>query len=397
MPESIDLPRGEGWTVRELRPADAPALQDLFEAGADYFERCYGVPPGPAEGESAFVALPDGANREDKSLYGVFDDGGSLVGVVDAVRGWPQADTLMLGLLLVAPEWRDRGVGAAVLEGMADAWRAAGMRRIRVGVVRRNARALAFYSRLGFTEAERVVRRLGTADREIVVLVRKLAAGGEPDGAARTLFAPVVVFDMDGTLLDSQEACVSALRQALDVFGVHVELDETELALVMARPSDERYATVLPADRAQDEARFREAVRAFERETVPAKARPFQGALEALTALRERGCRLALVTDSSPAYFELAREALGARGVFGYEACTGQEGRSKAELISEAVRVLGGGPATVVGDRARDVEAARAAGARAVLVSWGWPDDAEAAPDVKVGSFEELVAEAGCV
>ena len=52
--------------------------------------------------------------------------------------------------LCIAPDWRGRGIGTALIEAVAAEGRARGYPALRVDVVDRNARARALYERLGF-------------------------------------------------------------------------------------------------------------------------------------------------------------------------------------------------------------------------------------------------------
>ena len=63
------------------------ALQAVFEAAPRYFEAWCGGPPGPAEAQSTFTALPPGSSYDDKRVFGLYA-GDAMIGVADVVRGW---------------------------------------------------------------------------------------------------------------------------------------------------------------------------------------------------------------------------------------------------------------------------------------------------------------------
>lgn len=101
-------------TVREqIEPEDERAVLDLFASCADYFEAATGGPSAPGDVQSLFYALPEGASPDDKRLFLVLD-GEHVIGLVDAVVGYPDARSVAVGLFLVHPGHRRRGVGAAV-------------------------------------------------------------------------------------------------------------------------------------------------------------------------------------------------------------------------------------------------------------------------------------------
>ena len=111
------------------------------------------------------------------------------------------------------------------------------------------------------------------------------------------------------------------------------------------------------------------------------------------------GRRLAVATSKPRAFAEPLIDALGFRGVF--EAVFAPEldlhVESKTTTVGRALctRSDADGPATMVGDRHVDMEAARAHGLRAVGVTWGFGTAAElraAGADVLVSSPSRLPA-----
>lgn len=162
------------WRLRDLSPADVPEVQALMDASEDYFLTCFGLPPGPHEAEQEFEALPPGATRRKKRVVGVEGVDGRLLGVIDEVADWPRVGTLMLGLVLLRPEARGRGIGRAVLEARRVEWRQLGLTRVRVGVVAANVASLRFFERYGFARVQHVSRDDAPHPYEIEVLEREL-------------------------------------------------------------------------------------------------------------------------------------------------------------------------------------------------------------------------------
>ncbi len=159
-----------------LRPADSALLQALLASAADYFLLVYGAPPGPSAAESAFADRPPGTRPEDKHLLGLFDHAGALIGVLDAVRDYPQPGTWWLGLLLLAPEHRGRGLGTQAYFAF-ERWAARlGARAIGLGIVEGNERACRFWRRIGFAPGERrPPAKFGEREHVVLVMVRSLA------------------------------------------------------------------------------------------------------------------------------------------------------------------------------------------------------------------------------
>lgn len=161
----VPVPAIAGYTLRYLTPEDGPQAQALCERAADYLEMIMGLPPGPAEAQSLYLAVPPGKDGSDKALLGIFD-GETLIGAVDAVRDYPEPGEWWLGLLLLDPEHRGQGIGAATLRAFSEWTAMMGARGVRLGVVEQNARALAFWRRHGFIELERrLPSRFGARER----------------------------------------------------------------------------------------------------------------------------------------------------------------------------------------------------------------------------------------
>ncbi|MGW0413754.1 N-acetyltransferase family protein [Streptomyces collinus] len=112
----IDVP-GERVRVREPGPADEGPLLTLFGECEDWFLAATGLPPGPGDVQSLFYALPKGARPEDKVLL-VLERDGAVAGLVDAVRNHPEPGAVAVGLFLLAPWARGRGLGRALAESL---------------------------------------------------------------------------------------------------------------------------------------------------------------------------------------------------------------------------------------------------------------------------------------
>jgi len=180
------------------------------------------------------------------------------------------------------------------------------------------------------------------------------------------------VFDMDGTLTIAVHD-FAAIRRAL-------EIPEEDDIL--------HHLAALPADEA---AAKRAWLLEHERELAYA-ARPAVGARELLHALRERGCRLGVLTRNAHELALVTLQAVGMGDCFLPEDILGRdEAPPKPHpggLLHLAER-WGVSPASMlmVGDYRFDLECARAAGARGVLVNVPhneWPELADLyAPDCR--------------
>ena len=141
-----------GHSVHVLTAGDGEDLQAIFESDPEYFERTFGLPPGPAEAQSTFTALPEGKTYSDKLLLGVTAQApAALVGVVDAIRDYPSPGIWTLGLLFIAPTARRKGVATRVLRGFIEWGASRGARQFRAVVPIENKSSQRLLERVGFS------------------------------------------------------------------------------------------------------------------------------------------------------------------------------------------------------------------------------------------------------
>lgn len=176
----IDVP-GERVLVREPLPSDEAPLLDLFEACEDWFVAATGLPSGPGDVQSLFYGLPEGAEPDDKVLL-VLERDGVVTGLVDAVRNHPVPGAVAVGLFLLAPWARGRGLGRALAESLLA--HAEGVSLVTASVPPGWRSGERFLQRLGFTlgaEAPRAAevgnRRAGPRERGLRRAELRLAAG----------------------------------------------------------------------------------------------------------------------------------------------------------------------------------------------------------------------------
>ena len=207
---------------------------------------------------------------------------------------------------------------------------------------------------------------------------------------------PVVLFDLDGTLIDSGPIIVASMKHAsLTVLGR--EPDEERVRAAIGGPGLIAQMRDLDPDRVDE---LIDAYRAHN-EPLHEELEAFADVLELLPVLRAEGRRLGIVTakrlrtvdlalDRFPVLRETAEVLIGAED-------TERHKPDPAPLL-EAVRRLDVDPEAVayVGDSPFDVRAAKAAGMLAVAVGWGGIhyDDRllEEEPDLLVHTAEQLHA-----
>lgn len=141
--------------LRPIAPEEVDAVQELIEADPAYVERVTGLPPGPADAQSLLMIVPPELPPERKTVYGVRDDSGALVGLVDVLRGYPDEATAYVGLLQIRADLQGRGLGRRAHDALLDVVRGwPEIRTVRLAVVETNASVAAtFWQALGYRPA----------------------------------------------------------------------------------------------------------------------------------------------------------------------------------------------------------------------------------------------------
>ncbi|MBL8850491.1 MAG: HAD family hydrolase [Planctomycetaceae bacterium] len=224
-----------------------------------------------------------------------------------------------------------------------------------------------------------------------------------------------VIFDLDGTLLDTLADVAAAANAALRDCGFP-EHPLPAYRMLLGGGVHRLFADALPAGAGTPE-QIERCVAAFGRhyrrmwnETT----RPFTGIIELIDGLHRRGLKLAVLSNKP---HEFTRECIAAHFGADDAAATGTSSSLGASIgpflfvvgqragvpvkpdpasAMEIADALGVSPADVLylGDTSIDMQTARRAGMRAVGVLWGFRDRAElerAGAEVVIATPEELL------
>jgi phosphoglycolate phosphatase len=193
-----------------------------------------------------------------------------------------------------------------------------------------------------------------------------------------------VVFDLDGTLVDSLPDVTSAINRAFRTAGLPpVTVEQVEPAMGHgARQLVAAAAGAAAPDAPLAATDLDEVCASYQREyaEVPAaQTAPFADAVDAVRSLHERGVRVGICTNKTT---DLARQVLAAVGLADYvTSVIGRDGSSNPKPdprhLLDVVASLGLEPGEVVyvGDNPIDVAVARGAGIAYRHVAWGVPVD----------------------
>jgi phosphoglycolate phosphatase len=206
-----------------------------------------------------------------------------------------------------------------------------------------------------------------------------------------------LIFDLDGTLVDTAPDLLGALNAVLVAEGRR-PMDLADLRHLVGHGARAMLAEAfLRTGEAAGPERLPGLIDAFiahYREHIADTSAAFPGVEATLAALAANVARLGVLTNKPQELalplmekLELAKyfSAIHGAGRFSYN-------KPDARVFHHVVDELGGGPALMIGDSATDVATARAAGVPVILVSYGYtPEPAHTlGADVVIESFADI-------
>ena len=208
----------------------------------------------------------------------------------------------------------------------------------------------------------------------------------------------LVIFDVDGTLVDSQAEILAAMELAFQSEGLILP-DRGAVLSIVGLSLEEAFRRLCPlADAVQQTrlvAAYKDAfvsLRADKKEMGPL----YPGAREAIDRLLERDdTLLAVATGKSRRGLDKVLERHGLTGVFHSEQVADHHpSKPNPSMILTALNETGvmQHRAVMVGDTTYDMDMARAAGIKKIGVPWGYHPAEHLMPDVMIDTFAALDA-----
>ncbi len=183
----------------------------------------------------------------------------------------------------------------------------------------------------------------------------------------------LIVFDWDGTLMDSEARIVNCMKIAIDELSLP-ERTDNELRNVIGLGLREALLTLYP-DGTDD--MFNPLIESYRQHFMHTNNTPtelFQGAAEMLKFLVERGHYLAVATGKGRFGLDQAMAEAGISELFHVTRCADETlSKPHPQMLEEIMDFIGASPETtlMVGDTEYDLQMARNAKVSSLAVSYG--------------------------
>mgnify|MGYP002384133301 FL=1 len=216
---------------------------------------------------------------------------------------------------------------------------------------------------------------------------------------ANSMTAPLLVFDLDGTLVDSAPDLVGALNFVLDREGLPPVPVASARKLIGAgaRALIERGLEQEGRSKTPDEiSALTDDFIAFYAEHIADETRPFDGVLDALDELSGQGFNFAVCTNKLEWLSKRLLDRLGMSERFAAICGADTFGVQKPDpvILRETIRSAGGvlSSAIMIGDSGPDIGVARRAGVPVIGVDFGYTPVSieELKPDCLISHMEKL-------
>ena len=184
-----------------------------------------------------------------------------------------------------------------------------------------------------------------------------------------------VIFDLDGTLLDTLDDLTDGVNHALADFGYPLA-DREQIRTRLGYGSGYLIAQSVPGGR--DDPNYQavfDDYLAYYRAHSSVKTRPYEGVSELLEELKARGVRRAIVSNKPDSATQELYERWCASSVdCAVGGRTGSRRKPAPDSLLEAMRILGAEKlrTVYVGDSEVDIETAAAAGVDCISCTWGF-------------------------
>jgi phosphoglycolate phosphatase len=204
----------------------------------------------------------------------------------------------------------------------------------------------------------------------------------------------LIIFDLDGTLIDSLPDLADATNHMLTTLG-RPRIDQDAVRRLVGQGARRLVERALPSASEDVIAQGLDLFLDYNHHHIADRTVLYPGVMETLDALKQRGIRMAIISNKNVALCREVISVLGAEHYFeeilGADSLPFRKPSPEPVLKLLADFELAPERATLVGDSINDIAAGKGAGVVTVGCTWGYGDSEELAEaDYRVDSFYEL-------
>ncbi|MEM0153368.1 MAG: HAD family phosphatase [Ignisphaera sp.] len=204
-----------------------------------------------------------------------------------------------------------------------------------------------------------------------------------------------MVFDLDGTLVDSVNIHLISWIEACKLLGISAKLDSTTINMIkdLVGLAAEDIALTITGDESKAK-NLAELKRRIYLEKIDSIT-PFPGVVDGIRKLRELGLRIAIASSTSRATIEAVTKNTGIINLIDDYVGSDEVIRRKPdpEMFLKAMKKIGIEPneAIVVGDTKYDIAPANQLGAISILICWRGCNEVDVRPTFYAYTIDDVI------
>ena len=146
---------------------------NIYISNDYYFNKILNIPQNITNVEQDITNIPDGVQKSQKN-YRLVSFNDEILGAVDYIDGYPEKNTVFIGLLIIKNNKHRQGFGEKIFNYLEDLFKSEGFLKIRLGVIADNEIGFSFWKKQNFKEIERKVLKFGNSEKEVIVMEKKI-------------------------------------------------------------------------------------------------------------------------------------------------------------------------------------------------------------------------------
>ena len=140
------LPEHEIVTVSEK---NFEQVFEVYDTNQDFFLLTQGKEATIESSINDINSVSPNFDISQKTYISLWQDG-SVVAVLDLLKGYPAQEDIWIGLLLIHGDLHGKKIGSRIITAVLNAAKIVGYRAAQLGVIENNVKALAFWQKQGF-------------------------------------------------------------------------------------------------------------------------------------------------------------------------------------------------------------------------------------------------------
>ncbi len=203
----------------------------------------------------------------------------------------------------------------------------------------------------------------------------------------------ILIFDLDGTLIDTSKIVIPAFIRALRHFPELTIPSEQLMLKTFGLPDDKIWATLMPNCPAPIRNEALKLSDTYVHEEMLNKNILINGTLHVLDELLKRGHQLTIASNCGLGYLNAVLDSQGLRDYFSRPLCLESvRGQQKADILAEHMRHFDKSVCFMIGDRDTDVEAASVFDIPTIGCSYGFGNELELQGAIRIiANLSELL------